>query len=399
MKLLTLMLLFSCSTALTAKDLLHLTAVVESQALPQTEYAAITAEVNQQMLLDGTREFDLLLPDGSEVTVALERLKQHGKNRFSWFGYLKGQPQEQMIISVVDGFYSGALYTKQGVFEFTAAGQNRMRVAALQTAHFPGCEGGVVPTDLVRPNQEASQVAGATDYFDVMVLYTPQARDAAGGTAAILATAQSAVDAMNLAFMNSDVDAEAVLVYADLANYNDTGSSSDDLQWVSSNSGVAAVRNAVGADMVSLLANNIGGSCGRGYVMTNPGSGFAGAAFQVTARGCAVGNLSFAHEFGHNMGLDHNPENSNIPPANASNPWSYGHYHNNSYRTVLSYSAQCANGCSRRPYFSNPDIQFNGLPTGVANTRDNARTLDQTASIVADFRARVVDLIYVDGFD
>ncbi len=358
----------------------------------------MTATVNEQLLLDGSDEFDLLLPDGAVVTVVKARLKQHGAGRFSWFGHLKGQPQEQMVISAVNGFYSGALYSKQGVYEFTSAGERQMRVAVLQSNAFPDCEGGVVPEKLTSQDH-LIEAAGDTDSFDVLVVYTPQARDAAGGTAAIQATAQSAVDAMNLAFNNSGVDAEAVLVYAGLANYNDTGSSSDDLQWVSSNSEVAALRNAYGADMVSLLANNIGGSCGRGYIMTNPGPGFAGAAFQVTARGCAVGNLSFAHEFGHNMGLDHNPENSNIAPANASNPWSYGHYHNNSYRTVLSYSAQCNNGCSRRPYFSNPDVQFNGLPTGVANTRDNARTLEQTAAIVAGFRPRVVDLIYTDGFE
>ncbi len=398
MKYLILFVLLCGSTVLVAKDLLVAVEVVAHRSLPATEVAALTAEVNQQWLLDGSSEFDLQLPDGSAVTAVLDRLQQRGPNRFSWFGHLKGQPQEQMIISVVGGYYSGALYTKQGVFEFTAAGQHRMRVAALQTSEFPGCDGGVVPDDLA-PHKHVAQAAGGTDSFDVLVVYTPQARNAAGGTAAIEATAQAAVDAMNLAFNNSGVAAEAVLVYAGLANYNDTGSSSDDLQWVSSNSEVAALRNAYGADMVSLLANNIGGSCGRGYIMTNPGPGFAGAAFQVTARGCAVGNLSFAHEFGHNMGLDHNPENSNISPANASNPWSYGHYHNNSYRTVLSYSAQCNNGCGRRPYFSNPDVQYNGLPTGVANTRDNARTLEQTAAIVAGFRPRVVDLIYSDGFE
>jgi hypothetical protein len=286
------------------------------------------------------------------------------------------------------------------VYEFSPHSTGVMRVAALKSAAFPDCEGGVaVPTAAaIRPATQPSP-RGTTDSFDVLVMYTPEARDAAGGTAGIQATAQAAVDAMNLSFTNSGVDAEGVLVRTQLADYNDTGNSSADLTWVRNDPQVAALRNTVGADMVSLIANNIGNSCGRGYLMTNPGPGFAGSAFQVTARNCAVGNLSFAHEFGHNLGLDHNPENGTTPPADASFPWSFGHWHNGSYRTVLSYSSPCGNGCTRRPYFSNPDVSFNGLPTGVADERDNARSLEQTVPIAVDFRVRVPDLIFANGFE
>jgi hypothetical protein len=372
---------------------------VAGTALSATESVATLVEVNQQLLTSRTAQFELSLPDGQLVTAVFDRLKQHGRQRFSWFGHLQGQPEEQMIISAVNGAFAGSLFTKSVVYEFSPHSTGLMRVAALQANAFPDCDGGLPVPAAMAAEHSHSAPRGTTDSFDVLVMYTPQARDAAGGTAGIQATAQAAVDAMNLSFTNSGVDAEGVLVWTQLADYNDSANSSADLTWVRNDPQVAALRNTVGADLVSLIAENIGNSCGRGYLMTNPGPGFASSAFQVTARSCAVGNLSFAHEFGHNLGLDHNPENSTTPPANASFPWSFGHWHNGSYRTVLSYSSQCNNGCTRRPYFSNPDVLFNGLPTGVEDERDNARSLEQTVPIAVDFRPRVPDLIFADGFE
>jgi hypothetical protein len=43
--------------------------------------------------------------------------------------------------------------------------------------------------------------------------------------------------------------------------------------------------------------------------------------------------------------------------------------------------------CPRVLHFSNPDVFYNGVPTGVLNQRDNAQTGDLTAAIVANFRA------------
>jgi hypothetical protein len=145
------------------------------------------------------------------------------------------------------------------------------------------------------------------------------------------------------------------------------------------------LRDQYAADLVSLIPEDGGGFCGRGYVMRNPGPGFASSAFQVTARGCAVGNLSFAHEHGHNIGFEHDPANG-TSPLSASYPYSFGHFVSGSYRTVMSYSNQCSGGCTRVAHHSNPDVLHNGVATGIAEERDKARSGDQTAPIVANFR-------------
>jgi len=164
---------------------------------------------------------------------------------------------------------------------------------------------------------------------------------------------------------------------------------SADLSWLADDPGVAALRDQYAADMVSLIVNS-GSGCGIAYVMRNPGPGFENSAFQVTHMNCAIGNLSYAHEHGHNMGFEHDPANG-ASPGNASYPWSFGHFVDGSYYTVMSYHYECTPGCTRVAHFSNPDILHPDIlhqdqPTGIADERDNARTGDLTASIVAQFR-------------
>jgi hypothetical protein len=51
----------------------------------------------------------------------------------------------------------------------------------------------------------------------------------------------------------------------------------------------------------------------------------------------------------------------------------------------------CSGGCQRINYWSNPDVNYNGQPTGVLyttpNSADNRRTLNNTISTVANFLA------------
>ena len=122
---------------------------------------------------------------------------------------------------------------------------------------------------------------------------------------------------------------------------------------------------------------------------------FGANAFQITARSCVVGNLTYPHEHGHNLGMQHNPQNG-APVSQAVYPWSYGHYHNGVYRTVMSYSNPCTSGCTRHPYMSNPAVTFMGLPTGIADQRDNHRTGNLIAPIAANWKTNP---IFADGFE
>jgi hypothetical protein len=121
------------------------------------------------------------------------------------------------------------------------------------------------------------------------------------------------------------------------------------------------------------------GACGIGYLMSTVSTAFASAAFNVVDQMCAAGNLSLAHEMGHNEGLHHDAANAG---GQGAFPYAYGYQDpGGRFRTVMAYGS-----ATRVTNFSNPNVSYNGYATGVANAADNARALNNTAATVANFR-------------
>ncbi len=180
------------------------------------------------------------------------------------------------------------------------------------------------------------------------------------------------------------------LAHVESVSYNEVGSYGDHLSRLRNPfdgimDNVHTLRNLYGADMVALLiADN--DACGIAYLMQNNSPAFEDDAFSVTTWGCAVGNLTFAHELGHNMGCAHDIANAG---ASGLFPYSYGYQHPNAvFRTVMSYN--CPGGCPRVPNFSNPDVDYAGWPTGIPigspGAAHNGATITASAPTIANFR-------------
>jgi len=314
-----------------------------------------------------------------------------------WVGASEKDKTNQILLSFRKGVMYGRIVADSIVYEVKPIGENRYSIEELDSAKFPGCrvtENEVISSrgtnsDMNRDTNSSPLMQSSNDepiQIDLMSVYTAAARIDAGGIAEIEAKIQAAVDVANTAFTDSDMGFEYRLVHIQEVNVAQSNDSDFYLDWLSSNSTVAALRDQHGADMVSLIYD-APNSCGLAYVQRNPGSDFASSAFQVTDTDCAVGNLTFAHEHGHNLGMEHNPENTDASTQTASYPYSFGHYVDGSFRSVMSYSNYCDSDCPRVAHFSNPDVTHDGVATGIVNSRDNARTGRSTGSIVANFRS------------
>ena len=405
MKILIFIALIS-SNDLFAQQLLNVLSHVEIQSSKLTEptiKTSMQADFNTDLLQSGYDLLRLQLPNNTDIIVQKSRIDLRSKNKFSWFGHIGGEIDNKVNFAVVEGSISGSIFSSRGVFEVVALGNNRVQIIELNTKNFDQCDGAVNPQiglndEDIKSDKDFNKGAGNT--LDVLIVYSNNTLSVLGSHASVESTAQAAINNMNTSLANSLFSAgvDEVRLMATVAiDRDESGSSSSELNWLSNDVGVLALRNLYGADLISMISATTG--CGIGYVMRSPGSGFSESAFQVTRYDCAVGNLTMAHEFGHNLGLEHNVENSSAWPNNGSYPYSFGHYHDGEYRTVMSYSAPCTMGCSRRMYYSNPDVSYLGLATGVVDLKDNTRSLEQTTLIAVNFRDPVEDNIFFDGFE
>ena len=240
--------------------------------------------------------------------------------------------------------------------------------------------------------------------IDVAVFYTPAARDAAGGPAAIETVIDSMIAETNQAFDTSGVRHRVELVASEEVDYVETGERGTLSKHFRDPSdgymdGVHVVRDRVGADLVHLIVHEL------------DVGGFAdlGGAFGVTHD--AAGGSAFVHELGHNLGLRHDRYEllQRFGRELPSHP-GYGYVNQRAFdadaqgrgrwRTVMSYDTQCeANGvsCPALLRYSNPHQTHAGDPlgvpadsdaTGAAGPSDAAAVLNATGPAVAAWRDR-----------
>lgn len=348
-------------------------------------------------------QISIELPGRSGILAERRHHELRTAKNMVWRGRLQSDAKSKVTLTFHDGVLIGHIQTGNETFVIRPGRRGRSKVEKINPASFAPEWGHdrasrgkemVPPLSSAPTNQESTSgsttapVVAAAEVVEItlMSVYTPQARaGAAAQNLTIQAQIQAAVDQANTAFINSNMIARYKLVHTAEVAYNDTGNISNDLSWVTGNATVASLRNTHAADMVSLITENGGGYCGVGWVQRNPGAGFANYAFQVTARNCLPNN-TFAHEHGHNLGMEHDPGNSGTTPSGASYPWSFAHFVSGSFRTIMSYSNSCTSSCPRILHYSNPDVFHDGVPTGIPDQRDNAHTGDLIAPIVANFR-------------
>ena len=135
------------------------------------------------------------------------------------------------------------------------------------------------------------------------------------------------------------------------------------------------------ADAAQLLANEFK-NCGSGYTYTVTSGG--GHTLTTAKKSCSASYHSSLHEVGHNFGCHHDRDNGDNSHYEYGYGWLIGpeDLDNVGYRTVLAYSNP---GYSRRVLqLSNPEVDYNGYPTGVEGRADNARVIRDNRFLMAD---------------
>jgi len=342
----------------------------------------------------------LNLFEDAVYTAVLLDVQQNASGSQTWTGYLAESDFGSVTLVInPDGVVAGSVNLPGGMYKIRYAGNGVHAVVQIDETQLPPDSEPIPVYNAGAEEGNEGGVATEADsgaVIDVLVVYTPSARSAQGGTSAMNALVDLAVAETNQSYNNSGVNTQLNLVYKGEISYTESSNFSTNLSRLAGTSdgymdNVHSLRDQYCADAVALIINGTQ-YCGIAYLMSSVSTSFASSAFSVTARTCATGYYSFGHELGHNMGARHD-----WYVDSSTSPYIYNHGYVNvadRWRTIMAYNSECsASGvnCTRLQYWSNPNVTYGGDPMGVGgstsgSSANNALALNNSRSTVANFR-------------
>ncbi|MCP4710151.1 MAG: hypothetical protein GY869_16130, partial [Planctomycetes bacterium] len=304
-------------------------------------------------------------------------------NNYTWFGKVEGSVYSHVILVVKNGKMTGNISVDGEEYQVKPLMEDVHAVYRTNPFAVPE-DAPPVPepvTDAKSPIVGPEPPPDNGSIVDVMVVYSD---DAAATSADIESKIQLAIDFTNTSFENSGIIPRLKLVYTAQVDYSETGDSSEDLSNLSAGriENIVEWRDAYRADLVSLWVANLDIG-GRAYV---PGK------YSVVK--ASQSSFTMAHELGHNFGAHH--DRYTVGKHMWIEPFGYHYGYVNTadrWRTIMSYVDECRDAgfyCKLVPFWSNPDIAYNGapmgLPEGHSDAADNRKTINYHAVTVANYK-------------
>lgn len=400
-----------------------------------------------------TGEMTVPSPDGSQVKLRYERHVEEIDGNWTWIGrVVGGDPMQEAIITFGEKAVFGSIPQANGKPALSLQTRNGS-VFAVQTDPSKVVSATKGHVDMMIPeaaalrssmgaavsksapvSQGATMVAQsapqtAANTIDVAIGYTPEFATANGGASGAATRLVFLIQVGNQAFVNSDVNGYLRIVHALQVSYTNTNTNQTALSELTGSNGQSAVtipaslaplrtaRDQYGADIVVLVRKfNTPENDGCGIAWLNGANQTAITAadapwgYAVISDGYDQGtdgktyycaDETLVHEAAHLMGSAHDRANSTTTGPNNTTVLQYGAYPYSfgyktaaaagNFYTVMAYgdTGQISHRIFSTPLKSTCGSGAN-LACGVANSEDNARSLNQTIPVVATFRATVV---------
>ena len=342
------------------------------------------------------QNFTIKLPGGKDISAIFQKRYSYTNQSSSATYKILGDPEAELVFSEYNKVITGMYLSGEGekyMFSQTAPSilavslvneqllidQDDKNDTLVEPLNIIGAK-----NTLSNPNVCNTATLCPNTTIDVMVVYTTAAKNAYGSVSLSNSNITTAITNFNVALVNSGVSNVTInLVYSGEIVYTESGNLGTDLPRLRNPTDgfmddVQNLRSLYGADLVGLITATPTSTCGLGYVNTNPTNYDSDLAYTATVSSCVVSNYSLAHEMGHNMGLRHDwYVDSSTTPCEHQHGYvnrvaiTNGSTGANSkkWRTIMAYNNECSdNGftCTRRNFWSNPSVNYNADPTGIA---------------------------------
>ncbi len=402
---LPLLLLFFLAASVQGQRLLNIVPLGDDPTLD-----GWSVEVDHDLVRSAPQRLEFEAPDGRVLTPEMRVFEDRGDGNAMWVGGYPELGYDNVVLTLQDGHLLGRFGLPEGgTYWIRSPGQGSGRLTEGGEASARACGGGVIPDrDPGTPIAAAARAdtprrvtaASNHDQLDILMLYTAAARERLeqAGWGPPASFMQHAMDYLNLVFRNNQVTVTANMVHQEeapavLGQYNNP------LGPLANNRDVHDLRVEHEADLVHLFFNANAGLCGQAFLMTrgSTAANFWSSGYGITSvfGGCVSAERlvrpdehanqveTFAHEIGHNLGANHDPDNTGLEPANAIYPYAYGHHNftpQPNRKSVMSY-----NEGRQLPFFSTVRLKPDGYTLGVAGERENERAVQQTVHVGVRF--------------
>ena len=324
--------------------------------------------VSRANQLDGIIQIELF--PGAVVNLRRTAVSANPDGGYVWEGQSREKVFHEALLIVEDGKVSGRVQMHDRLFRIDHVSGAVHRVTELNPAQFPteapprvaptvsGQSGAAPDADPVAP------AAAAKTTIRVLVAYTAAAQSTSPN---INTEINQAISLANQAYTRGNIPITLQLAGRMRVTYNENAGFEQNLTDLTSGNALNSVRTrraSLRADLAVLLRRS-GEFCGIAWLppnggsppMPRPSAATRETGYSIVGRDC-ITNLSFHHETGHNMGLNHDRYVSSSAPNNVYN---YGYVNITArIRTIMAYNDDCVRrgfNCTRVNYFSSPTVR------------------------------------------